>query len=88
MSSGEGLNAGDHAVLYEEVHLARFLGQQVRSSFEFLDAGTELGAEGRDIKTLYGCRPTFTTQDIVPGLNHRISHGTDHTETCYYHSSA
>jgi len=82
------LHACRHAVLDEDVHLARLLGRQVGGDIEIPHTGTELGAIGRYVETLDEGRTALTRQDIFPGLGDGVTHRAYYPEACNDNSSA
>ncbi len=82
------LDGGDHAVLHEQVHLARFLGGQVVLQRELRHQAGEFGGEGLGIEVLDGPDAAAAGLDALPGAGHVRPQGAQHAQTCHYYSTS
>ena len=77
-----GLGSRSNAVVDEGVHGARFFGAHVGLQIKALDLARNFAGESGGIKLGDQADAGLTGQHIGPGSCHRVTHGTDTTQTC------
>src|SRR5690554_4042625 len=84
----DSLRTSRHAILNEEIHLARIFRIQVRSDIEILDRTAEASIKTSGIKMLDGGYTALSGNNALPTLLDGVAHRCDQSKASHYNSTS